>query len=100
MKNISKPVTIYYTTILVVLFIQVLSTIYQGSVSIYHRHTVGQLTKQKLELLSEKQKLNQQLSETTSLTKLYLTADLSAYETITNPLVITQTRTTVAANSL
>jgi hypothetical protein len=99
MNNLSKPLSTYYIVILLILLGQVLGTIYQGSVSLYHRHTLSQLKHQKQVLLSEKQQLNQQLSQSVSLAQLLQTTDLSEYETINQPLVISKPGSAVAASN-
>ena len=85
----SKTVTIYYTALVLLLTIKVVTTIFTNGLAVHHGKKIAQLQLQKDNLQAQQIKLNSELSQRSSLTQITTHFDLSGYITINNPIIIT-----------
>lgn len=87
---------IYYTILLLVLGVKVVTTIFSNGLSVHHGKKIAQLQVQKNNLLEQQMRLNSELSSKSSLAHITKDYDVSSFVSIANPLVLT-TSTSVAS---
>jgi len=85
-KNKTK---IYYTILLLVLGIKVVSTVFSNGLSVHHGKKIAQLQVQKNNLLEQQMRLNSELSGKASLLEITQEFDTSEYIAISNPIILT-----------
>ncbi len=95
----NKALTFYYLIIASLLGWQVISTVYQGSLVVFHSREIHQLQAKKKQLIKQQLSVQEELSKTQSLTSLSLSNQLHEYTKISQPLAVSQL-TTVALGSL
>lgn len=95
----NKKITAYYTMLIVVLTLQVVTTVVQASQVVSHGKKVAQVESQIQELSREKNKLVSQIAKESSLLSVASAADLNEYVEISSPLIIT-TSSTVAYSGI
>ena len=93
----NNKIKLYYLTILFILGIKVVATIFSNGMSVHHGKKIAQLQTQKDNLLQQQLRLSAELSNKSSLAQITQQYDLSEYVAISNPLVISAA-TTVASN--
>jgi cell division protein FtsL len=91
----NKRISLYYTALLLILGVQIIATVVQGSVVVGHGKKVAQIESQISELTQEKKELSAEIAQSSSLISLTKTANVEDYVSISSPLVITGS-TTVA----
>ncbi|PIY79710.1 MAG: hypothetical protein COY81_01185 [Candidatus Pacebacteria bacterium CG_4_10_14_0_8_um_filter_43_12] len=84
-----KIITIYYLILAAIGVGKTLTTLYARSVVINHGNQVYQLQQEKYQLQQKKLALMTSLSEKNSILTLQDQTDLSAYEPIATPIVLT-----------
>jgi len=95
MKN--KTVSIYYTTLVLLLAIKVVTTIFTNGLAVHHGKKIAQLQLQKNNLQEQQIKLHSELSQRSSLAQITTQFDVSEFTTITNPIIIANSQA-VASN--
>jgi len=93
----NTKVKIYYTILLLVLGIKVVTTIFTNGLTVHHGKKVAQLQVQKNNLLQQELRLSSELSHRSSLAQISENYDISEYKVITNPIIISNSNT-VASN--
>jgi hypothetical protein len=83
-----NKIKIYYSALLVIVLFQVAMTIFSGSMSVYYNKKATNLSAQKQALAKEKMRLSNELAQKSSLSYIKHNYDLSQYEPISNPIVI------------
>lgn len=94
MNNKTKA---YYTVLLLVLGIKVISTVFSNGLSVHHGKKIAQLQIQKNNVLQQQMLLSGELSSKSSLAQITENYDISEFVTISNPIVLNNS-TTVASN--
>lgn len=85
-----NKLTIYYLIIAAVVAGKTITTIYQRSMVIHHGNLVYDLQQQKKQLQQEKLALSSELAQKNSIASVETNVDLSSYQPIAKPIVITQ----------
>lgn len=84
----NKKIKIYYTLLLLVVGIKVVTTIFNGGLSVHHGKKIAQLQIQKNNLLEQQMRLENEYSNKSSLASIITQHDISNYITISQPLVL------------
>lgn len=92
----NKKITLYYTTIALLLLFQVVSTVFQGSTIVGHGKKIAQTESQITALTAEKRQLTAAITQESSLITVASSVDMSVFTPIQSPLVIS-VHTTVAS---
>lgn len=85
-----NKLTIYYLIIAAIVAGKTVATVYQRSMVIHHGNVVFDLQQEKKQLQQEKLALGTELAQKNSLAQVESSTDISAYQPIVKPLVITQ----------
>lgn len=96
MKKVKNTLILsFYFTLVLVLSVQVVETVFAGSILISKSRTVQQLTAQKSQLEEKNSQLQLQYTAATSLASISQTDKLDGYTQIVNPIIV-EVPTTVA----
>lgn len=95
----NKKITAYYTMLLIVLALQIVTTVVQASQVVSHGKKIAQVEAQIQELSQEKNRLVSQIAKESSLLSVASTTDLGEFVEISSPLIIT-TNSTVAYSGI
>jgi hypothetical protein len=93
----NNKIKIFYITLLFILSIKVVTTLFSNGLSVHHGKKIAQLQVQKSNLLQQQMVLNGELSTKSSLASITDNYDVSEFIAISNPLIL-NTTTTVASN--
>jgi len=80
---------LYYITLISILGVKIIMTIFQVGLSVNHGVKIAQLKLQKNNLMQEQLRLTTQLSQKSSLTKIIDDQDLTQYHGIGDTIVVT-----------
>lgn len=92
-----KSIKLYYILLLIVITAKVATTIFSNGFAVHHGKKLAILSIQKENLVQQQMQLSSQLSYQSSLATITATTDLSEYEPIKNPVIISKSLT-VASN--
>lgn len=93
----NKKTKIYYTLLLLVLGVKVVTTIFSNGLSVHHGKKIAQLQVQKDNLQQQQIRLSGELSNKSSISYVSSVYDLSEFITITKPIILI-TSSAVASN--
>lgn len=93
----SNKIKFYYTVLLLVLGLKVITTIFTGGLSVHHGKKITQLQVQKNNLLEQQMRLNSEYSNKSSIASIISEHDVSNYVSISKPLIV-HSSSTVASN--
>ncbi|NCQ65472.1 MAG: hypothetical protein COZ34_01760 [Candidatus Pacebacteria bacterium CG_4_10_14_3_um_filter_34_15] len=88
---------LYYITLITILGIKVVMTIFQGGLSAHHGIKIAQLKLQKNNLMQEQLKLTAELSQKNSISQIISDQDLAQFHSIGETIIITTNNNEVAS---
>ncbi len=92
----NKKITMIYTICSVLVLAQVVSTVYNSSLAVFHGQHVAQLQAEKKQLQQEKALLKKQVAQQSALSQIATAALSQDYTNINTKFVVNTTTTAVA----